>query len=1694
MGISTLFKKRLHFFSGLAFSLITLLTLVNTAKAEVSYNLWGVGGGISADNAVGGATESFFSLASLNIEQLNSTGFFPGASNYKFKIVAPQYWRFEAGVGNLIASSHFSASSITVTETEIEITYSTYTSVYGAKLDISGIRIQSTNPRNMEDGKILYQPVIGNISGLTPATELGTLKQKAGEVKKLMVFLPGEQYTQDPLVPSGKIGTPTAQIVGSPFNIEVRTVDEHFNTATTEEDEFYEVTPISHTISFSSTDPSITIDNVNLIDGVQVTSVVAMNAGSHTITATNVTKPIITSSVSTTFTVTKSPFSNLLLLLPGETLSASSPNGKTGTPTPQAAGDSFIATVYAVDQYWFADASVNGNVEITHTGVNGASPVILNLVNGAGTVNVNSSSTGNIVFTAAYPADPAITDGTSTATINPNTYTKILALFEGQYHVPGSATGVGGNPIIPDRSGSIKLTILAVDDNYNLIANIHNSLTFEPDEELVMYEEDSFEYLEDLNVNYTNGQHTLNVIVEEDPASLRTLIIRDADNSIFTTINIPLPSTPTSPSDYFRTVKSGNWSDMSVWENSSDGTTWNLATLLPTTAASGITIRTGHTINVNTNVGNIAGNDTSFEFIVQQNASLDISGVNQISFSKTGLYGTIVSNGEFASTETRVYSTGVFTLNSNNNLVIPVATWDAGSVCNIIGITSQTGAITGIGGRTLSTLNFNSPALTGSVHFSGGALNIRNLNVTNTGVGTLRLVSESSGSVESSVDTLNIINGRLSVNNSTASGAYHNLNIKNLNFQNGTITKEGTTAGTIIFNTTTPVFTIGAAATFNSAVNISFIPSSTIDFGTNEFKGSTGSFTIAGNSTVISAHPQGISTSGATGNVQFSGVRTFPNTTGMIYHFNGEALQNIGNLVPTTLFAFKLIIDNAVGVQMPEGGGNFYTNNVEILRGYLDLNGARRVHASAEPFSGSGELRIQHTQTSFPIPQNKTWSGTIHLNGIDQSIVAGNYNNLTVSGGSKTLTGAINIAGNFDASGASSVAVGTHKVTYNGTGNQNVAGIPYYDLDVNNSGTKTITAPATVSNNVNVSTGTLHANGNLTLLADGSKNANIAAITNGGAVTGNVKVPVIITGGVVSDRGARTLSSPINESASARNTLAQLKDFVPLMGMTGHVGMDDLEYMQFNASYISKYVETRNNSVTPYSYINNINESIQPGEGFQIFFTGNRNNISTKVKAPFANPETVTAVYEGVINQGAITRSVTNSAIAGDPYNGKNLIGNPYPATLDAQAFLLANQANLNEGSLSIFRAGRGTATYNASLNEETNNANRYLRPGQGFFVSASQNANLSFQESHKATAGNYGSTQLMNAKAEAYVKLDKGSNETVAENVKVVNSLATSPIRKLKMRLSEQESYDEAFIAFSKDFSNKYGFEDSKYFSVEKPKTILSSYTEDEVGTSFNLLSDVNETREINLWVEGSVSGPMSLEFVKIENLDEIDVYVKDKYKLTQTLLDKSNPVFNFDIDRSNAATFGTKRLSLVFVPNETLSVINKSFTVKKDLNKVVLNFSVTDNANVVKYVVERSHNSNQFVEIGTFTPNQKDYIYYDLNPLHGNNYYRIRSIYPNKTDYSEIRDVNFAVETNWISLYPNPADNYVNIKANAQLEGKIEYKVLGLNGKYMTSGSFNANSEETVKVEDLASGIYFIELRKANGELIERLKFVKK
>ncbi|GEM_PF-5543705 len=139
-----------------------------------------------------------------------------------------------------------------------------------------------------------------------------------------------------------------------------------------------------------------------------------------------------------------------------------------------------------------------------------------------------------------------------------------------------------------------------------------------------------------------------------------------------------------------------------------------------------------------------------------------------------------------------------------------------------------------------------------------------------------------------------------------------------------------------------------------------------------------------------------------------------------------------------------------------------------------------------------------------------------------------------------------------------------------------------------------------------------------------------------------------------------------------------------------------------------------------------------PGRAYQFRAPNNFSDTASQSHA---------GIYTGTLNNGTYTAAVTRGN------QGYNLLGNPYPSTLDADIFLAGN--SVLEGTLYFYMhsnklvngayAGNNWAVYNASGAVPADNSSvlptEDIAPGQGFMVVATASGNVAFNNGMRTSA-----------------------------------------------------------------------------------------------------------------------------------------------------------------------------------------------------------------------------------------------------------------------------------------------------------------------------------------------------------------------
>lgn len=178
-------------------------------------------------------------------------------------------------------------------------------------------------------------------------------------------------------------------------------------------------------------------------------------------------------------------------------------------------------------------------------------------------------------------------------------------------------------------------------------------------------------------------------------------------------------------------------------------------------------------------------------------------------------------------------------------------------------------------------------------------------------------------------------------------------------------------------------------------------------------------------------------------------------------------------------------------------------------------------------------------------------------------------------------------------------------------------------------------------------------------------------------------------------------------------------------------------------------------------------------------------------------------------------------------------------------------------------------------------------------------------------------------------------------------------------------------------------------------------------------------------------------------------------------------------------------------------------SFTAEKVTGgKNLLKWTSAGESNIEEYQVQHSSNGTNFTDIAGATVDAHNvettsyYNFTDNTPFQNLNFYRLKIIEKGvPVKYSIVAVVNNNKQTNArISVFPNPAANYVNIQTKAGQKGRADVSISSANGQIVYKKEYTVANESIlyIDVQKFAPGNYFVRLKSPDGE-ITNLPFVK-
>jgi len=452
---------------------------------------------------------------------------------------------------------------------------------------------------------------------------------------------------------------------------------------------------------------------------------------------------------------------------------------------------------------------------------------------------------------------------------------------------------------------------------------------------------------------------------------------------------------------YYRSVATGNWNDATKWEVSSDPAFLSpapVAAAVPPSHlnADGIQIAVGHIITVS--AAQTADDLTVNGTMIIASGILFTLNNDTESYDMT-VNGTVINQSTSAHAYNGIvlYNAGSLYRHDVNGGLIPAEAnvdFDAASTVELTGVTTGT-AITnlGVNGRVYGNFTYNSLGQTVAVFNLAFPATVRingNFRVQETNGQAIAFHSGTASTVHVLGDFL-LEKGTLYLNNSgttvTSFALYGNYvqsvgttfakggstGAQEVYFRgtNKTYTNAGTVTNTLInyrvdydsnYLITLPDFSLNSpmsmapSRTFNvnagtlrlNGNNITFenagsmSVTGTLMCGTAIVTNTAGAttFTLASGGTLGIGSPDGITASGATGNIQVSSTRTYNSSSNTNFIYDGSVAQVTGAALPATVN--NLTINNTAtgknGVSLTTAGNVAVSTSLNLQQGLLYLN------------------------------------------------------------------------------------------------------------------------------------------------------------------------------------------------------------------------------------------------------------------------------------------------------------------------------------------------------------------------------------------------------------------------------------------------------------------------------------------------------------------------------------------------------------------------------------------------------------------------------------------------------------------------------------------------------------------------------------------------------------------------------------
>lgn len=668
--------------------------------------------------------------------------------------------------------------------------------------------------------------------------------------------------------------------------------------------------------------------------------------------------------------------------------------------------------------------------------------------------------------------------------------------------------------------------------------------------------------------------------------------------------------------------------------------------------------------------------------------------------------------------------------------------------------------------------------------------------------------------------------------------------------------------------------------------------------------------------------------------------------------------------------------------------------------------------------------------------------------------------------------GIIEVKGNFLNDGTGKfVGLNSGKIVFNGVALQQIHGkSAFYNLEIDNANGVQIVDSTELNNELVLTSGNLNTADKLTLNSTASKTARIAPILTG-SISGDVTIEAFIENEAYD---YRFLSMPVQSK-----TLDEWSDDILMTGFAG------TPYPGFHFNSVYFYDETQSGDRNArYDSATNVTNSVNMGVGVQAY-----------IGAADLLVDPTGEIYSGTLNFPVTFTDDVTQPVEED---GWNLLGNPYPSTIDWNSSDWV-KVNLND-AIYIYKGS--TNSYQTYINGVgTNGGTEFIPSSQAFWVKAIGAPTLTGNENVKSN-----------------------------EEVSFVERQKRKDI--LRLRLSNQTASDEIVVRYHEDATTKYDSDWDAYKLKGYPSNPIITAIQDSVEYAILTSNADSMSHEIYLQLEVPQSGmytlnvdelPLNANCLVLEDLftgniknlrdsASYQIYLSDTTSIARFKLTASTVV---DLDLTKALCYGD--LNHVSVVSKGAGT--SDFSWNSSLGNQFSNTSFLTNTfsfvgnQEVTFIASKNGCSTQnkvidlvvpdsILSLVTTTPDTgfssgaaevsviggtAPYTYdWSVKPGHqlekidslSAGIYGLKVIDSNKCEVNEIVIINGIstgienVKLNEVTVFPNPVKSRLNLLG---LQNVTTFKLISIEGKIVKQGEVDLR-ESSLSVGDLSSGVYYL------------------